>query len=125
MDIFNTNKIKTLESQLALAINDSERFKRDINTLEKDNERLRKKCGESKPGPTIVRSGSSRFIDSAKEKRNSINNGKNSSNAPMYVDNAENGFDVLDSISEVADDVGSAVCSVGEGVGELIGAALD
>jgi hypothetical protein len=91
-------------------------LKRDIDTLEKDNDRLKKKCGEYKSGPSIVTSKSSN------DKRQCAKELVDTS-ANCYTQSSKNssGDDVIDIIDSVCD----AASDVGEAVGEVVSAVLD
>lgn len=124
MDIFNNDHVADLEQkltsmtiELTQANVERDRLKQDVDTLEKDNVRLRKLCGESKSGPAIVSSNRSEFVSSAKKQRDTINQqnkSKSSSNSTSLVEHTEDGIDIMESITDV-----------GEAIGEVIGAVFD
>jgi hypothetical protein len=90
---------------------------RDVETLEKDNDRLKKKCGESRSGPAIIKSKSSskpdRLNGAADIGSHTVSGSKSSKNS---------GVDFFDYATDAAGDV---VEGVGEVIGDVVSAALD
>lgn len=115
-DFFNRKKLSDLKNENLLLKSKNESLNSDVKALEEENDRLRKKYGENKKSPKIVTS---------KKNEQHVSSYEAGLEATEIGANLSSGISKKSSDNDIIDDALEVAGDIAEGVGEIIGSALD